>query len=181
MNHSENVETQETFERNYQAGQKAFENGQYRASIAYLETACALVKRSSCLGGEVQIWLVIAYQAANATEAAIALCEKLLFHPDSQTKKQAKNLSYILKAPQLKRPEEWMTNIPDLVNLDGNSLNNYYANIKPKAQENRDRIDELSESSSLDPQEINNQDNQFTEFALLLILLILGGFFVLSP
>ncbi|MEA5468428.1 tetratricopeptide repeat protein [Spirulina sp. 06S082] len=177
MNHSENIETKETFERNYQAGKQAFENGKYKASITYLETACALVNRPSGLGGEVQIWLVTAYQAANETEAAIALCEKLLLHPDSQTKKQAKNLIYILKAPQLKRPEEWMTNIPDLVNLEENTVNSYYANVKLKPQEKRDRSDK---SSPLDPQEINNQDNQFTGFAFLVILLILGGLFFWS-
>ncbi|WP_204105979.1 MULTISPECIES: tetratricopeptide repeat protein [Spirulina sp. CCY15215] len=177
MNHSENVETKETFEYNYQAGKQAFENGQYKASITYLETASALVNRLSRLGGEVQIWLVTAYQAANAIEAAIALCEKLLLHPDSQTKKQAKNLIYILKAPQLKRPEDWMTNIPDLVNLEENTVKNYYVDIKAKPQENRDSI---SESSSLESEEINHQDNQFTGFALMVVLLILGGLFFWS-
>ncbi|MGK7929122.1 MAG: tetratricopeptide repeat protein [Spirulina sp.] len=177
MNEQENLEKKANFERNYKAGRLAFERGKYRASITYLEAACELVNRPSRLGGEVQMWLVSAYQAANATEDAIALCEKLLLHADPQTRKQAKNLIYILKAPQLQRPQEWMTNIPDLVNLDESTLENRYARVKSKPQGQRDRA---SDSPVLKPEEIKTQDNQFIGVALIFILLILGGLFFWS-
>lgn len=177
MSGSENLDEKEQFQHHYQAGKLAFERGKYRESIKYLEVACELVNRPSRLGGEVQMWLVSAYQAANETEAAIALCEKLLLHADPQTKKQAKNLIYILKAPKLQRPQEWMTNIPDLVNLEESTLENRYAGVKSQQKEKRDRS---AESSSLDPSEINTQDNQFIGVALIFMLLVLGVLFFLA-
>ncbi|MEM9537911.1 MAG: tetratricopeptide repeat protein [Cyanobacteria bacterium P01_E01_bin.42] len=174
MSEPENLDEKEQFQRDYQAGKLAFEGGQYRASINYLEAACELVNRPSRLGGEVQMWLVSAYQAANETEAAIALCEKLLLHADPQTRKQAKNLIYILKAPKLQRPREWMTDIPDLVNLDESTLENRYAGGQFKPKEKHDRAVDLD---SFDDAEINAQDNQFIGAALVLMLLILGGLF----
>ncbi|MBP0019647.1 MAG: tetratricopeptide repeat protein [Cyanobacteria bacterium SBLK] len=174
MSDPENLDEREQFQHNYKAGKLAFERGKYRASIQYLEIACEFVNRPSRLGGEVQMWLVSAYQAANETEAAIALCEKLLLHADLQTKKQAKNLIYILKAPKLQRPQEWMTDIPDLVNLEESTLENRYASVQSNP---KDKSDRFIAPAPLDPSEINTQDNQFIGVAFIFMLLILGGLF----
>jgi len=101
----------------YQVGQAAFERGDYRRSVIALETACAEVNRSSRLGGEVQTWLVTAYEAAGQRTEAIALCRALSQHPDLETRQQARQLLYILEAPQLKTRPEWLTQIPDLTVL----------------------------------------------------------------
>jgi tetratricopeptide (TPR) repeat protein len=105
---------QDTFEQ----GKAAFERGLYQQAIASLEKAIGFAGRNSPLGGEAQIWLVNAYQAAGKNLEAIALCEVLGSHPDLKTRKQSRRMIYILKAPKLKLKEEWMTKIPDLSKLD---------------------------------------------------------------
>jgi len=47
------------------------------------------------------------------------LCEQLLRHPDSETSKQAA-VALHLKSTQLKRPTEWLPQIPDLGTLPDN-------------------------------------------------------------
>lgn len=169
-------EQQTTFQENYQAGQQALERGQYRASIHYLETACGQINRFSRQGGEAQIWLVSAYQAANETQAAIALCEKLLRHPSPTTSKQAKDLLYIIKSPVLKRPENWMTKIPELNSLDESQLANHYAGAKLTKRKPKPK----PEREPLPLSEVNTQDNLFVRLAVVLILLGFLGFFVIN-
>lgn len=160
--------------REYQAGIKAFERGQYRSAVQHLEKASALVNRNSRTGGEVQIWLVTAYEAAGQISEAIALCEQLKRHSNLETSKQARQLLYILQAPQLKRPAEWLTQIPDLGTLPDN--------------ETRTRLGSATANSSAKPQQrpipepidlsqVNTQDNRFIWVALIAIGLMLAGLF----
>ena len=107
------VDNLEKFHLKYRAGKEALERGQYRLSIENLEAAKELIAPNSRRGGEVQIWLVTAYQAANKIPEAIALCQELVTHPDLQTREQAQHILYIIKAPRLERPKEWMSEIPD--------------------------------------------------------------------
>lgn len=156
----------------YKIGKIAFEQGRYRLSIENLEKACQLASFSTRVGGEVRIWLVNAYEAAQQTEDAIALCQDLTTHPQMETKKQALRLLYILKAPQLKRPEEWMTKIPDL-NADDNNRIKYtppsnQKKIKPKPQI---QLEDLSK--------INTKDNNFIWLSLIISILTLTGFIIL--
>ncbi len=159
--------------REYQAGIVAFERGQYSSAVQHLEKASALVNRNSRTGGEVQIWLVTAYEAAGQISEAIALCEQLKRHPNLETSKQARQLLYILQAPQLKRPTEWLTQIPDLGTLPDNEsqtrLGNVTANSSAKPQQ---RLPE-----PIDLTQVNTQDNRFIWVALIAIGLILAGLF----
>jgi hypothetical protein len=98
----------------YATGQAAFERGLYRDSIDGFETALTLISGSSALGGEIQIWLVTAYDAVGQGAAAIALCRKLSNHPNLETRQQSKRLLFILEAPKLQARPEWLTQIPDL-------------------------------------------------------------------
>ncbi len=160
-----NSETLEIVRAEYTAGRVAFERGQYRESVQHLEKASALVARNSRLGGEVQIWLVTAYEAAGQTQQAIALCDQLKRHPDPETNKQARRLLYILQAPQLKRPAEWMTQIPDLGTVPDN--------------ENQTRLGSLATTSKRQGQQplpepvdlsgVNTRDNRFIWVALIAI------------
>ena len=163
-------ESLEIVKAQYQAGKAAFERGQYRESVQHLEKASALVKRNSRLGGEVQIWLVTAYEAAGQTQSAIALCEQLKRHPDLETSKQGKRLLYILQAPQLKRPDEWMTQIPDLATVADNKnqtrLGSPTTTTKPQQQPIPEPVD-LSE--------VNTRDNRFIVVALIAIGLTVAG------
>lgn len=165
-----NSETINIVKSQSQAGKVAFERGQYREAVQHFEKASALVARNSRLGGEVQIWLVTALEAAGQTTDAIALCEQLKRHPDVETSKQARSLLYILQAPQLKRPAEWMTQIPDLATVADNKnqtrLGSATTNIKSQEQPILETVD-LSQ--------VNTRDNRFVVVALIAIGLTIAG------
>ncbi|MEH1903698.1 MAG: tetratricopeptide repeat protein [Nostoc sp.] len=150
----------------YQTGKFAFENGQYREAVENLEKASALLARNSRLGGEVEIDLVTAYEAAGRTDDAIALCERLKRHPYLETSKQARQMLYILKAPKLKRPSEWMTQIPDLGALPDNELKiSVAATTKSSVQQKP----KPTEPEFIDLSQVNTRDNRFIWVALIAI------------
>ncbi|WP_250121941.1 tetratricopeptide repeat protein [Chroococcidiopsis sp. CCMEE 29] len=165
-------ETLEIARTEFQAGKAAFERGQYRKSVQHLEKASALVPRNSRFGGEVQTWLVTAYEAAGQTTEAIALCQQLKRHPDPETSKQGRRLLYILQAPQLKRPAEWLTQIPDLGTVADNEAQirlgsrTTTSNRSPQQQPLPEPVD-LSQ--------VNTRDNRFIWAALIAIGLTLAG------
>jgi tetratricopeptide (TPR) repeat protein len=164
----------------YANGQDAFERGNYREAVDYFEKAVGLAKAATPLGGEIQTWLVNAYSAVGRTADAIALCETLVRHPDIEVRKQAKNVLYILKAPQLKRPGNWMTQIPDLGEIaEGNPqiISGAASTVSPKAPP-RKRAE--PEPEPIDPSQVNHQDNGFLWVALVAIALVLGGLLYLS-
>jgi hypothetical protein len=159
---------QEQFQTAYQQGRYAFERGQYRLSVQHLTKASELVALGSRLGGEVQIWLVTAYQAANQLSEAKSLCKQLTTHPHAQIRKQSKRLLYILDAPQLQRPREWMSEIPDMTKAsDGNVQ--YLRGSGTVKKTSSGTIEPI------DLSQVNTKDNKFIWVALILVLLILGG------
>lgn len=153
----------------YQAGKQAFERGAYRQSVEYLEKAVSLANPNSQLGGEMQTWLVTAYQAAGQQVEAIALCEKLKTHPDLKTRKQGTRLLYILQAPKLKTRPEWLTEIPDLTAL-GEAGENRPA-VRP-ATAAPSRPKPKPEPEPIDLSQVNTKDNRFVWVALGAIGLI---------
>jgi len=160
-----NTESLELARTRYQAGKIAFESGQYREAVENLEKARALLARNSRLGGEVEIWLVTAYEAAGRTEDAIALCQQLRRHPHSETSQQARRLLYILQAPRLKRPSNWMTEIPDLAALSDNESKIRIA-AKPRKTSERKPP---AEPEFVDLAQVNTKDNRFIWLALIVI------------
>ena len=165
-------EKTEQFQLEYKLGKQTFERGKYRLSVQHLETAANLVTYSSRLGGEVHIWLVTAYQAASIDQEAIALCQKLSVHPHLEIRKQAKDLLYIIQAPQLNRPREWMIEIPDLTTMSDSEPKNRYVTTTNKSQINNNQI---PKTEPIDLSQVDTQDNQFVWFALLAIILTLGS------
>lgn len=157
----------------YASGQAAFERGRYREAIAYLEQALAIAKPTTPLGGAIQLWLMDAYVAVDRREDAIALGEKLGLHPDSETRKQARNSLFILQAPPLKRRAEWNSQIPDLGNLkDGGRETNFpsaYA-VKPKATP---RKPIKPDPEPIDLTQVNTRDNGFLWLVLAGISIVL--------
>lgn len=155
----------------YQAGKIAFESGQYREAVQQLEKACALVNRQLRFGGEMQIWLVTAYEAAGQSSEAIALCRRLGQHPDIETRKQSRRLLAILEAPRLVTRPEWLTQIPDLTTLDVEKNTAAYATAKPSRKlANRKGY----EPEVVDLSQVNTRDNRFTWVALGLVGVLLG-------
>jgi hypothetical protein len=162
----------------YAYGQDAFERGNYRIAVGHFEKAASLAKGATTLGGEIQMWLVNAYNAVGDQAKAEGLCEKLLRHPDLETRRQAKNLLYILKAPQLKRPGNWMTQIPDLGAIANDpQAAGYTYKVAPKAPQ---RKRPMPEPEPIDPSQINTRDNGFLWVALVGVVLVLGGLWWLA-
>jgi tetratricopeptide (TPR) repeat protein len=167
------AENLELAQQNFQIGKDAFERGQYRQSVEVLEKAVNFAGRNSTLGGEVQIWLVNAYQAAGKNREAIALCEILGSHPDIKTRKQSRRMIYILKAPKLKLKEEWMTKIPDLSKLDdadGKSKGSSASYSPPPKRPVRPK----PPPEPVDLSQVETQDNGFAWIALGAIVLVAG-------
>ncbi|MFH7241874.1 MAG: hypothetical protein ACHWZW_03385 [Spirulina sp.] len=162
----------------YAQGQAAFEHGNYRQAMTHFEAGVKLARATTPLGGEIQIWLVNAYNAVGQGREAEALCETLTRHPDLEVRKQAKNLLYILQAPQLRRPGNWMSQIPDLGSLEeGNPSGGGLSTVQLRS---RPRRSPKPEPEPLDLSQVNTGDNGFLWIALGLVGIVLGGLFWLS-
>jgi tetratricopeptide (TPR) repeat protein len=153
----------------YEKGRLAFESGNYRQAIHSLEAAMAEIEPRSALGGEVQLWLVTAYEAGGLQPEAIDLCTKLTRHPQIEVRQESKRVLYILQAPALSRKEEWITKIPDLQDLEENVKGDRIASRK---QARSIPIRKLPPPPLIDPKEINTKDNGF--IAILLFASLAG-------
>ena len=154
-------DNQEQFRLYYQAGQNALERGKYRFSIENLEQALEIVGFGSRLGGDVQMLLITAYQAIGNREKAIALCQELTNHPNLTTRKKAQEVLYIIQAPELKRPEAWMSKIPDLSQSETTSPQ--YVTAKKSPSRKSEKIE-----SEIDLSQVETEDNKFLWFALII-------------
>jgi len=165
-------ETTDAAKREYETGRNLFERGQYGRALGHLEKASALADRGSSFGGDVQIWLVTAYQAAGREKDAIALCEKLTRHPQWDIRKQSRRLLDILKAPRLSKRPEWLTQIPDLGAVEESDRRDRRGQNTPIKKSPAPKLGE-----PVDLTQVNTKDNGFVWLALVAILLILGSFF----
>ncbi|MBE9059748.1 tetratricopeptide repeat protein [cf. Phormidesmis sp. LEGE 11477] len=157
------------------SGQLLFERGRYKQAIAHFQTALSLSNPVGSRGGEIQLWLVNAYIASGREAEGLALCRKLIVHPDLDTKQQSKRILYILEAPELELKPEWITKIPDLASMDDDSQIRYAQ--RPKKPRRRKP---KPEPEPIDLSQVNTADNQFVWIALIGIALTLGGLFWLS-
>lgn len=149
----------------YSAGCLALESGQYRQAIYHLEAALAHLEPHSALGGEAQMLLVTAYQGAGLLPEAIALCSQLARHPQLAVRQKSKRVLYILQAPDLNRKAEWLTQIPDLQDLDANDKKE---RLGGRRTASKPPVRKLPSPPPIDPREINTQDNGF--LAVLLVV-----------
>jgi len=175
QNNGLNSDEFEAFQREYQAGKLAFECGRYRESVQHLEVASALVVGYARLNGEAQIWLVMAYEAAEQRQDAIALCKKITHHPQLEIRKQSRRLLYILEAPRLTTHPEWRIEIPDLAALNerdpdrSSASSNRAPAQSPPPQSFRYELEPLNQNQNL------SSDNRFIWVALAIAALILGS------
>ncbi|GAP97486.1 hypothetical protein [Leptolyngbya sp. NIES-2104] len=163
--------------REYQAGKAAFERGDYRQAVTYLERSNALVAPGSRLSGEMQIWLVTAYEAAGQRSEALTLCRKACQHPDLTTRKQGRRLLYILEAPRLKTRPEWLTEIPDLGAIDENESDRDFGRSKfaPTTPRKRPEKKVSIVPEEVDLSQVNTKDNGFIWVALIAGIAIVAG------
>ncbi|XP_020689491.1 uncharacterized protein LOC110104642 [Dendrobium catenatum] len=109
----EQAERRETAKLMFELGQKAYGKGMYSRAIEFLEAALTIIPRPTLFGGEIQIWLAMAYEANNRHRDCIALYQQLeKKHPSVSIRRQAAELRYILQAPKLKIYEDEMVTIP---------------------------------------------------------------------
>ena len=91
----EQENTQLKAQQAYEQGQRAFETGRYREAIDRLEAASGWTEPSTELGGEIQVWLVTAYEALGLRDQALALCRQACRHRSLTVRQSARRLSLI--------------------------------------------------------------------------------------
>ncbi|XP_043696956.1 uncharacterized protein LOC122647664 [Telopea speciosissima] len=125
----------------FELGQKAYGRGLYGRAIEFLEGALTIIPRSTLFGGEIQIWLAMAYEAKNRHADCISLYQQLeKQHPCVSIRRQAAELRYILQAPRLKISAEEMVTIP----LIGSSYDSYAATWSDKYKDSDQRRNEVT-------------------------------------
>ncbi|KAK6930964.1 hypothetical protein RJ641_002757 [Dillenia turbinata] len=109
----EQAERRATAQLMFELGQRAYGKGMYGRAIEFLEGALTIIPRPTLFGGEIQIWLAMAYEANNRHADCIALYKQLeKQHPSVSIRRQAADLRYILQSPKLKISQEEMVTIP---------------------------------------------------------------------
>ncbi|KAL1327496.1 hypothetical protein HN51_037547 [Arachis hypogaea] len=132
----EQEERRATAQLMFDLGQKAYGKGMYGRAIEFLEGALTIIPRPTLFGGEIQIWLAMAYEANNRHKDCIDLYKQLeKTHPSISIRRQASELRYILQAPKLKISQEEMVTIP----LIGSSYDSYAGTWSDKYKD-KDRI-----------------------------------------
>ena len=121
------------------------------------------------LGADVQMLLITAYQAIGQRQEAITLCQELTNHPNMLIREKAKSVLYIINAPELQRPAEWMSEIPELSEQE--TAKPLYVTTKRKNTQKK-KQEEIPE---IDWSKVNTEDNQFIWFALGLAIITLGS------
>ncbi|MEM9770842.1 MAG: tetratricopeptide repeat protein [Cyanobacteria bacterium P01_D01_bin.73] len=149
-----------------QRGKAAYESGRYRDAINALEEAAGVMQNPvSPLGGEISVWLVTAYEALGLRDSALGLCRTLCTHPDFTVRKQARRLLEILEAPQLSRPKEWMTEIPDLSALEEGDRSQIPVS-RPRKSSSKSVVAAAPAEPPLPPEERRYNDGLFWAIAL---------------
>ncbi|KAJ4823297.1 hypothetical protein Tsubulata_028572, partial [Turnera subulata] len=108
----ERAERRATAQKMFDLGQKAYGRGMYSRSVEFLEGALTIISRSTLFGGEIQIWLGMAYEANGRHEDCIDLFKLLKTHPSFSIRRQAADLLYIYQAPKIKISKEEMLTFP---------------------------------------------------------------------
>jgi hypothetical protein len=168
-----------TFDPDYQSGQIAFERGEYRQAVSYFLAAVAQVQPNTQIGGEVQMWLVTAFEAAGQIQEAKALCQKLASHPNLDTRQASKRMLYIMQAPDLVRRDEWLTKIPDLSHLE-DAQGNAGVNINPSAPTPPKPRSLEEQYAPIDLSQVNTKDNGFITIASILTIVTFLGIWIFA-
>ncbi|MGB7250086.1 MAG: hypothetical protein WBC73_14200 [Phormidesmis sp.] len=170
LNKLNNTEKKAQAKAAFTLAQALFERGRYKRAIAQFKIALSLSNPMGARGGEIQLWLVNAYVAADELPTGLALCRKLILHPDLETQRQSKRLLYILEAPELEMRPEWVTQIPDLTDLEDDRGKRYRQTPKsPRPRKPKPAPEPL------DLSQVDTDDNAFVWIALAAVAAILGG------
>ncbi|KAL0847690.1 hypothetical protein Bca101_020936 [Brassica carinata] len=118
----EQAERRATAELMFELGQKAYGKGMYGRAVEFLEGALTIIPRPTLFGGQIRIWLAMAYEANNHHADCVDIYQQLeKRHPSLGIRRQASELRYILQAPKLKISQEEMVTI----HMIGSSYDSY--------------------------------------------------------
>ncbi|KAG8057779.1 hypothetical protein GUJ93_ZPchr0002g25381 [Zizania palustris] len=132
----EQAERRATAKQMFDLGQRAYGRGMYGRSVEFLEGALTSIRPSSLLGGEIQIWLAMAYEANRRHKDCIALYKELeSTHPMISIRRQAAELRYISEAPKLKISNDEVVTIPQI----GSSWDWYAGTWSDKTKDQEDK------------------------------------------
>ncbi|XP_024157353.1 uncharacterized protein LOC112165149 isoform X2 [Rosa chinensis] len=93
----------------FDLGQKAYGKRMYGRAFEFLERALTIIPRPTLFGGEIQIWLAMAYKANKRHVDCIDLYKQLENkHPSVSFPHQAAELRHIFQAPKIKITREEM-------------------------------------------------------------------------
>lgn len=91
-----------------------FNRGLYSRAVDLFEVAVEKARPSSPLGGQYQLWLAQALDAAGERKAATLLLEMLQNHEDPDCRRVAAELHFIMTAPRLELEPGAFVSIPQL-------------------------------------------------------------------
>lgn len=93
----------------------AYTRGRYANSVTLFEEASKAEGTMSALGGDILMWLALAYQATGDDARCIATYQSVEdHHPLRKVRNQAANLRFICQAPKMKRGPDEKVAIPVL-------------------------------------------------------------------
>ncbi|GJP40538.1 hypothetical protein CLOM_g208 [Closterium sp. NIES-68] len=149
----EQAERRQEAQQLFAFGQQAYGRGVYDKSVAILEQALGNVEFTSKLGGEIQLWLAMSYDANGQRPECLALYRKLENnHPMPAIRKQAADMRYIAEAPKLKLSPDEILKVP-ILDKDNNSSGRTWSQMvrdrkpkkirKLKGSGSRDYMDDL--------------------------------------
>ncbi|KAL6769665.1 hypothetical protein ACKKBG_A31910 [Auxenochlorella protothecoides x Auxenochlorella symbiontica] len=108
-------------ERGMKLGKIAYGRGRYSAAVTLFEAALEEEGPFSHLGGDIQMWLALSYQACGREAECIDVYKRLEeSHPLPSTRRRAADLRYIMEAPKLPLSDKDRVHIPVLKNMDVN-------------------------------------------------------------
>lgn len=95
------VSTEQRAEIFYAEAVERMNRADYKRSVELLNRACYFASPTSRRGGQMQLWLAQALYAAGQREQCVRLLTVLKKHPDRDVRVVAKELVFIIQAPEL--------------------------------------------------------------------------------
>ncbi|KAK9844603.1 hypothetical protein WJX74_004472 [Apatococcus lobatus] len=104
---------------NFERGKHAYSHGRYAAAVASFKRALDEEGPFTGMGGDIQMWLALAYEACGQRKECIDVYKSLEnTHPMPAVRRQAADIRYILEAPKLTLSPDEYVKIPILENAD---------------------------------------------------------------
>lgn len=143
----------------FQMGQNAYERGAYQQSADIFEYALENVtKPNSMVGGEIQLWLALSYDALGKYEDCLSLYRSLeKEHPSQDIKKRAAELRFILEAPKLEIGEDERVKIPIMDDSSGYNDRRFSSTKRPASRRRELTLEERFLENYQPPKVVSNR------------------------